>query len=101
LDWPVVGLPNPWFGIQGMVTRRNPNGSYPGALWPEQALDLASVLRLYTTSTVSNPASLIAAIMAGWATLSCPMVTILVGMSTVTVVTPAISLTSLVMARTQ
>jgi predicted amidohydrolase YtcJ len=47
-DWPVVGLPNPWFGIEGMVTRRNPNGTHPGALWPEQALGLADVLQIYT-----------------------------------------------------
>jgi predicted amidohydrolase YtcJ len=51
-DWPVVGLPDPWFGLEGMVTRRNPKGSYPGALWEEQALDLATVLEIYTR----NPA---------------------------------------------
>jgi predicted amidohydrolase YtcJ len=51
-DWPVVGLPDPWFGLEGMVTRRNPKGSYPGALWPEQALDLATVIEIYTL----NPA---------------------------------------------
>ncbi|HSV36680.1 amidohydrolase [Ramlibacter sp. WS9] len=51
-DWPVVHDPSPWAGIQGMVTRRDPTGRFPGALWPEQALDLASVLRAYTI----NPA---------------------------------------------
>jgi len=51
-DWPVVGLPDPWFGLQGMITRRNPKGAYPGALWPEQALDLATVIEIYTR----NPA---------------------------------------------
>ena len=51
-DWPVVGLPDPWFGLEGMVTRRNPRGGYPGALWPEQALDLATALEVYTR----NPA---------------------------------------------
>ena len=51
-DWPVVGLPDPWYGLQGMVTRRNPKGSHPGALWPEQALDLATVIDIYTR----NPA---------------------------------------------
>ena len=51
-DWPVVGLPDPWFGLEGMVTRRNPKGSYPGALWQEQALDLATVIDIYTR----NPA---------------------------------------------
>lgn len=52
-DWPVVGLPDPWFGFEGMVTRRNPKGSYPGALWPEQALDVATVVEIYTR----NPAT--------------------------------------------
>jgi predicted amidohydrolase YtcJ len=51
-DWPVVGLPDPWFGLEGMVTRSNPKGTYPGALWPEQALDLATVIEIYTC----NPA---------------------------------------------
>jgi hypothetical protein len=52
-DWPVVGLPDPWFGLEGMVTRRNPKGGYPGALWAEQALDLADVIEIYTR----NPAT--------------------------------------------
>ena len=51
-DWPVVHDPSPWLGIQGMVTRRDPTGQFPGALWPEQALDLATVLQVYTL----NPA---------------------------------------------
>jgi predicted amidohydrolase YtcJ len=51
-DWPVVGLPDPWFGLEGMVTRRNPRGGYPGALWAEQALDLATAIEIYTR----NPA---------------------------------------------
>jgi predicted amidohydrolase YtcJ len=51
-DWPVVGLPDPWFGLEGMVTRRNPKGGYPGALWAEQALDPATVIEIYTR----NPA---------------------------------------------
>jgi len=51
-DWPVVSNPDPWLGIEGMVTRRNPKGGFPGALWPEQALDLATVVDIYTT----NPA---------------------------------------------
>jgi predicted amidohydrolase YtcJ len=51
-DWPVMPQPDPWLGIEGMVTRQNPNGGFPGALWPEQALDLATVLEIYTI----NPA---------------------------------------------
>jgi predicted amidohydrolase YtcJ len=51
-DWPVIGLPDPWFGLEGMVTRRHPRGEYPGALWPEQALDLETAIEIYTC----NPA---------------------------------------------
>ena len=51
-DWPVIGLPDPWFGLEGMVTRRNPKGAYPGTLWPQQALDLETAIEIYTR----NPA---------------------------------------------
>jgi len=50
-DWPVVSNPDPWLGIEGMVTRQNPKGGFPGALWPEQALDLATVLEIYTKNS--------------------------------------------------
>ena len=49
-DWPVISNPDPWLGIEGMITRRNPRGGYDGALWAEQALDLETVLRIYTTN---------------------------------------------------
>ena len=52
-DWPVVPLPNPWIGIEGMVTRQNPFGDFPGvSLWAEEAIDLDSAIRAYTI----NPA---------------------------------------------
>ena len=48
-DWPsVVPDPNPWPGIEAMVTRRDPYGVHPGALWPEQAVDLETALRIFT-----------------------------------------------------
>lgn len=51
-DWPAgQDTPNPWVGIEGMVTRRNPLGEIPGALWPEQAIDLASSVRTYTLNS--------------------------------------------------
>jgi predicted amidohydrolase YtcJ len=50
-DWPVMPQPDPWLGIEGMVTRQNPSGAFPGALWPEQALDLATVLEIYTINS--------------------------------------------------
>lgn len=50
-DWPVVPDPDPWLGMQGMLTRRDPTGRFPGALWPEQALPLEAVLRAYTINS--------------------------------------------------
>lgn len=51
-DWPAgQATPNPWMGIEGLVTRRDPAGAFPGALWPEQAVDLATALRIYTLNS--------------------------------------------------
>lgn len=48
-DWPVIPVPEPWTGIEGMVTRQNPSCAFPGiSLWPEQAIDLSSAIRHYT-----------------------------------------------------
>jgi predicted amidohydrolase YtcJ len=51
-DWPVVPNPDPWLGLQGLVTRQDPTGQFPGALWPEQAMPLKAALAAYTI----NPA---------------------------------------------
>lgn len=51
-DWPVIPNPNPWTGIEGLVTRQNPHGDFPGeSLWPEQALDIATVLEIFTINS--------------------------------------------------
>jgi predicted amidohydrolase YtcJ len=42
-----------WDGIQGMVTRRNPRAAAPGALWPEEAIDIASVIKIYTLNSAN------------------------------------------------
>ncbi len=49
-DWPVVPTPNPWPGIEAMVTRRDPASSDGPQDWPEQAIDLASALRIFTAN---------------------------------------------------
>ncbi|MCG2620522.1 amidohydrolase [Arthrobacter sp. I2-34] len=49
-DWPVSVSPNAWEGIYGLVTRQDPTGQFPGALWPEQAITLAEAIRVYTTA---------------------------------------------------
>lgn len=51
-DWPAgQPTPNPWIGIEGMVTRRNPLGEVPGQLGADQAVDLATALRVYTLNS--------------------------------------------------
>ncbi|WP_260956064.1 amidohydrolase [Pseudomonas citri] len=47
-DWPVVPDPSPWISLQAIITRRDPSGAFPGEMWPEQGLDLATALRAYT-----------------------------------------------------
>lgn len=42
-----------WSGVEGMVTRRNPTGRVPGALHPEEAIDLATVIRIYTINSAT------------------------------------------------
>jgi predicted amidohydrolase YtcJ len=47
-DWPVSESPNPLEGIQGLVTRADPLGRAPGALWPEQAITPVEALEVFT-----------------------------------------------------
>ncbi len=48
-DWPsVVPSPNPWPGIEAMVTRRDPYGVAPGQLEPEQAIGLGDAIAIFT-----------------------------------------------------
>jgi len=56
-DWPVVPTPNPWPGIEAMVTRADPAGSSDATLWHEQAVDLATAIRIFTLNgAVANKA---------------------------------------------
>ncbi len=50
-DWPVIPLPNPWVGIEGLITRADPSGTFPGTLWKEQALTLDEAIAVYTTAS--------------------------------------------------
>ncbi|MGB3027196.1 amidohydrolase [Paradevosia shaoguanensis] len=51
-DWPVIPNPDPWSGIEGLVTRQNPSGAFPGvSLWAEQALDLATAVEVFTLNS--------------------------------------------------
>lgn len=51
-DWPVVPLPNPWLGLETLVTRANPDPSVSGELNPSQRLSLPEAIATFTR----NPA---------------------------------------------
>ncbi len=56
-DWSVVPTPNPWPGIEAMVTRAEPVGNGTETLWPEQAIELADAIRIFTiNSAIANKA---------------------------------------------
>jgi hypothetical protein len=56
-DWPVVPTVNPWPGIESMVTRADPTGRSDETLWPEQAVDLATAVRIFTINgAIANQA---------------------------------------------
>jgi hypothetical protein len=39
---------NPWAAMEAMISRQNPDGDYPGLLWPEEAINLQQVLQIFT-----------------------------------------------------
>lgn len=47
-DWPVVPTPNPWPGIESMVTRSDPSAKEIKPDWPEQAVSLKTALQIFT-----------------------------------------------------
>jgi predicted amidohydrolase YtcJ len=47
-DWPVIGLPDLWFGMQVMIARANPRAPELRTLWPERAIDLETAIEIYT-----------------------------------------------------
>ena len=47
-DWNVVPTPNPWPAIESMVTRADPFSNGKKTLWPEQAIDLATAIKIFT-----------------------------------------------------
>ncbi len=56
-DWSVVPTPNPWPGIEAMVTRAEPVSNGEETLWAEQAVDLQTTIRIFTAnSAIANGA---------------------------------------------
>ncbi|MEU8639169.1 amidohydrolase [Amycolatopsis sp. NPDC048633] len=52
-DWPCAApTPDPWTGLETLVTRANPDGRFPGTLNPGQAVTVEEALAAFTT----NPA---------------------------------------------
>lgn len=48
-DWPsAVASMNPWYGIEALVTRADPNGLHKGQLWQRQAVSLEQALKIFT-----------------------------------------------------
>lgn len=55
-DWPCAApTPDPWTGLETLVTRRNPDERFPGALNPGQQLTLEEAIAAFT----SNPADVL------------------------------------------
>jgi predicted amidohydrolase YtcJ len=52
-DWPcALPSPNPWAGLQAMVTRANPDPSVPGTLGADQALTVVEALEAFTVNPI-------------------------------------------------
>ena len=50
-DWPAAAPdPDPWIGLAGMLTRRDPTGRYPGVVGPGEAISLMQALRIFTVN---------------------------------------------------
>ena len=52
-DWPVSESPDPFEGMQGLVTRADPLGRAPGVLWPEQAITATEALEVFTINAAT------------------------------------------------
>ncbi|MEO9510563.1 MAG: amidohydrolase [Flavobacteriaceae bacterium] len=48
-DWPAVAEDlNPWYGLEAMITRKDPDNKSENAFIPEQAISLNEALRIFT-----------------------------------------------------
>ncbi|MGW8765899.1 amidohydrolase [Streptomyces sp. NPDC055815] len=50
-DWPVVPSPNPWVGMETLVTRAQPGASDSDELNPSQRLTLPEAIAVFTTNS--------------------------------------------------
>ncbi len=48
-DWPAVAVDlNPWYGMEAMITRKDPDNKSENTFLPEQAITLKEALRIFT-----------------------------------------------------
>lgn len=47
---PIPGSPNPWIGLAGMISRRDPTGTFAGTIGLDQAISLRQALPLFTAN---------------------------------------------------
>lgn len=47
-DYPVIPDPNPWFGMEAMITREDPTGEFPGALNENEAINVFDAIEIFT-----------------------------------------------------
>lgn len=53
-DWPVSQSPDVFEAIAGLVTRHDPTGRFPGALWPEQAVGRDEAIEIFTINGATS-----------------------------------------------
>ena len=54
-DWPAAAADaNPWVGLAGMISRRNPFGLFPGFVGEAEAIRLEEALPLFTTQAARS-----------------------------------------------
>jgi predicted amidohydrolase YtcJ len=54
-DWEVVPSPNPWIGIETLVTRRAPDGARPGEVYgPDEAITLRQAIDIFTINAARH-----------------------------------------------
>ena len=54
-DWPAAAADaNPWVGLAGMISRRNPFGLFPGFVGEAEAISLEQALPLFTTQAARS-----------------------------------------------
>ena len=54
-DWDNIPEPDPWFALEGMITRRYPGKPELGVLNPNERLDRETAIELYRMALALDP----------------------------------------------